>query len=173
MAVINSEVAIPSDAIYPLMRSIVEWAWRKKAERVFTLSGLPVPNRHELEKIKVFGAASNGDMLKVLKDNEVEIIERGFLVGPQALILKYCVEKNISAIALLAESFYNYPDPEASSVVIQTLNRMLNINVDVSELVGKGEEVRLTMRDMMRRTQAELARMRKSQEYDIPGFYIK
>lgn len=173
IAVINSEVAIPSDAIYPLMKSIVEWAWRKKAERIFTLSGLPVPNRHELEKIRIFGAASNNNMLKVLKDNEVEIIERGFLVGPQALILKYCVEKNISAIALLAETFYNYPDPEASSVVIQALNRILNINVDVSELVERGEEVRLAMRDMMRRTQAELARMKKSQEYDIPGFYIR
>lgn len=173
IAVLNSEIAIPSGAIYPLMRSVIDWASKKKAERVFALSGLPVPNRHELEKIRVFGAASDDAMLKVLKDNEIEIIERGFLVGPQALILKYCVEKNIPAIALLAETFYNYPDPEASSAVIRALNRIMNISVDISELVEKGEEVRLAMRDMMRRTQAELARMRKSQEYDIPSFYIR
>ncbi|MEM1586720.1 MAG: proteasome assembly chaperone family protein [Candidatus Bathyarchaeia archaeon] len=173
IAVLNSEIAIPSNVIYLLTRSIVDWVWRKKAEKVFTLSGLPVPNRHELDKVKVFGAASNDSMLKILRDNEIEIIERGFLVGPQALILKYCMEKNIPAIALLAETFYNYPDPEASSVVIQALNRIINMNVDVSELMERGEEVRLTMRDMMRRTQTELAKMRKSQEYDIPSFYIR
>jgi uncharacterized protein len=173
IAVLNSEIAIPSDAIYPVIRGIINWVWKKKIDKIFTLSGLPVPNRHELEKIRIFGAASNDAMIKVLKENEVEIMERGFLVGPQALILKYCVERNISAITLLAETFYNYPDPEASSVVIRALNRIANMNVDVSELVEKGEEVRLTMRDMMRRTQTELAKMRKSHEYDVPGFYIR
>lgn len=171
--VLISEIAIPSDSIHQIIRSIIDWAWNKKAEKIFTLSGLPVPNRHELEKIRIFGAASNDMMLKVLIDNEIEIIERGFLVGPQALILRYCAEKNMSAIALLAETFYNYPDPEASSIVIQALNKIMNINVDVSELIEKGEEVRLAMRDMMRRTQTELARMRKSHEYDVPGFYIR
>ncbi|MEM2272805.1 MAG: proteasome assembly chaperone family protein [Candidatus Bathyarchaeia archaeon] len=173
IAVLNSEIAIPSNIIYSLMRSIVDWAWKKKAEKVITLSGIPVPNRYDLEKVRVFGAASNDAMLKILKDNEVEIIERGFLVGPQALILKYCVKKNIPAMALLAEAFYNYPDPEASSMVIRTLNKIMNMNIDVSELMERGEEVRLAMRDMMRRTQAELAKMRKSHEYDIPSFYIR
>jgi len=173
VAVLSSEIAIPLDAIYLLMRNVVDWALKKKAEKIFILSGLPVPNRHELEEIRIFGAASNDAMLKVLKDNEIEIIERGFLVGPQALILKYCVERSIPAIALLAETFYNYPDPEASSAVIKALNRIMNMNIDVSELVERGEEVRLAMRDMMRRTQAELTRMKKSQEYDIPSFYIR
>ena len=112
-------------------------------------------------------------MIKTLTENDVEIIKRGFLVGPQALILKYCAEKKIPAIALLAEAFYNYPDPEASSVVIQAFNRIANMNIDVSELIEKGEEVRLAMRDMMRRTQTELAKMKKSHEYDIPGYYIR
>jgi len=173
IAVLTSEIAIPSDTLYPLVRSIVDWVWRKKAEKVFVLSGIPVPNRHEIEKVRVFGAASDENMLKTLKDNEVEIIERGFIVGPQALILKYCMDKKIPAAALLAETFYNYPDPEASSMVIQTLNRIININVDVSELIERGEEVRLAMRDMMRRTQAELAKIKKSHEYDVPSFYIR
>lgn len=173
LMVLSSEIAIPSDMISLIARSIVDWAWRKKANKVLTLSGLPVPNRHEIEKLRIFGAASDEATLKKLTENEIEIIQRGFMVGPQALILKYCAEKNIPAIALLAETFYNYPDPEASSVVIQALNRIMKTNIDVSELIEKGEEVRLAMRDMMRRTQTELAKMRKSQEYDVPGFYIR
>jgi len=173
LIVLSSEIAIPSSAVYPVIESMIDWVWEKKAEIVFTLGGLPTPNRYEIEKPKIFGAASNETLLKTLNEKEIQIIQRGFLVGPQALILRYCAERKIPAIALLAESFYNYPDPEASSVVIQALNRMIDIEIDVSELIEKGEEVRLAMRDMMRRTQAELTRMKKSHEYDIPGYYIK
>ena len=173
LAVITSEIAIPSSSVYPIIESIMKWAYAKKTERIFTLGGLPIPNRHEIEKPRVFGAASDEISLKILNEKGIQIIQRGFLVGPQALILNYCAERNMSAMALLAESFYNYPDPEASSMVIQALNRIIDIEIDVSELIEKGEEVRLAMRDMMRRTQAELARMKKSHEYDIPGYYIK
>jgi len=173
LIVLSSEIAIPSSSVYSVIESMIDWIWNKKAEIVFTLGGLPIPNRYEIEKPKIFGAASDEALLKMLNEKGVQVIQRGFLVGPQALILRYCAERNIPAIALLAESFYNYPDPEASSVVIQALNRMIDIEIDVSELIEKGEEVRLAMRDMMRRTQAELARMKKSHEYDIPGYYIK
>ncbi|MBS7625235.1 proteasome assembly chaperone family protein [Candidatus Bathyarchaeota archaeon] len=171
--VLSSEIAIPSNIINLIVKGIIDWVWKKKAEKVLTLGGIPVPNRHEIEKLRIFGAASDETTLKKLVENEIEILQRGFLVGPQALILKYCAERSIPAMALLAEAFYNYPDPEASSVVIQALNKIMNMNIDVSELIEKGEEVRLAMRDMMRRTQTELMRMRKSQEYDVPGFYIR
>jgi len=173
LIVLNSEIAITSAAVYSIIESVVDWIWKKKAELVFTLGGLPIPNRHEIEKPKVFGAASDESLLKMFNKKEIQVIQRGFLVGPQALVLSFCAERNIPAVALLAEAFYNYPDPEASSVVIQVLNRTIDMDVDVSELIEKGEEVRLAMRDMMRRTQAELARMKKSHEYDIPGYYIK
>jgi len=171
--VLSSEIAVPSASVHQIIESIMDWVSSKKAEMVFTLGGLPIPNRHEIEKPRVFGAASDDSLLKMLSEGKIEVIQRGFLVGPQALILSYSAEMGLPALALLAESFYNYPDPEAASVVIQTLKQMIDIDVDVSELIEKGEEVRLAMRDMMRRTQAELARMKKSHEYDIPGYYIK
>jgi len=172
LMVLISEIAIPAGALQPIMRAIVDWMEEKKVEAAVSLGGLPIPNRQEIKEPKVFGVASEESFLKTLNYHGIEIIEHGFLVGPQALILKYCAEKKIPAIALLAESFYNYPDPEAAAAVIGTLNRIIKAQIDVSKLLEKGEEVRLRMRDMMRRTQPELARMKKSREYDIPGYYV-
>jgi len=172
LMVLISEIAIPAGALQPIMRAIVDWMQEKKVEAAVSLGGLPIPNRQEIKEPKVFGVASEESFLKTLNYHSIEIIEHGFLVGPQALILKYCAEKKIPAIALLAESFYNYPDPEAAAAVIGTLNRIIKAQIDVSKLLEKGEEVRLRMRDMMRRTQPELARMKKSREYDIPGYYV-
>ena len=90
------------------------------------------------------------------------------MVGPQALSMRYSVSKNVPAIAILAQSFYNYPDPEAAAMVLKEFSRIFEIKVDVSKLLEKGEEIRLKARDIMKRTQQEMNRMKKSQEYDLP-----
>jgi len=167
-----SEIAIPAATLQPLMRALVNWMYEKKIETSISIGGIATPNRQNIESPKVYGVGSNEVSLRMLKEYNVSIMERGFLVGPQALILQYCAEKDIPAISLLAQSFYNYPDPEAAAAVINVLNQMVSISVNVSELLEKGEEVRLKMRDIMRRTQSELIRMRKSQEYDIPHYYV-
>jgi len=172
LLVLVSDIAISIQAIQPMMRAITDWIEEKGVEIVISLGGLATPNRQNIETPKVYGAGSNFESLEILKEKNIKIIERGFLVGPQALLLQYCAEKEIPAISLLAQSFYNYPDPEAAAAVITALNQIVEVPVNVSELLEKGEEIRLRMRDIMRRTQSEMMRMRKSQEYDIPHYYV-
>ena len=167
-----SEIAIPAASLQPIIKAIIDWAEKKKVKMIFSLGGIATPNRQNIESPKVYGAGSNETTIKILQEKKISIMESGFLVGPQALVLQYCAERRISAISLLAQSFYNYPDPEAAAAVITTLNQIVEIPVSVTELLEKGEEIRLRMRDIMRRTQSELIRMRKSQEYDIPHYYV-
>jgi predicted ATP-grasp superfamily ATP-dependent carboligase len=57
--------------------------------------------------------------------------------------------------------------------VLRELAKLTGLKVDVSSLIEKGEEIRLRARDVMKRTQQELLRMRKAQEYDVPmSLYI-
>jgi len=51
------------------------------------------------------------------------------------------------------------------------LNKILGLKIEVSDLLQKGEEIRLRAKDVMKRTQTEMARMDKSQEYEIPALY--
>ena len=95
-------------------------------------------------------------------------MNEGYIVGAQALSMRYSVSKKIPAIAILAQSFYNYPDPEAAALALKELSKISEIKVDVSKLLEKGEEIRLKARDIMKRTQQEMKRMQKSQEYDLP-----
>jgi uncharacterized protein len=82
--------------------------------------------------------------------------------------MRYCAERNIPAIALLAQSFYNYPDPEAAAAAIREFSKISGVSIDVSKLIEGGEEIRLKARDTMKRTTEELNRMKKTQEYDLP-----
>ena len=48
------------------------------------------------------------------------------------------------------------------------MNKILGLKVNTSELLQKGEEIRLRSKDVMKRTQAEMVRINKGQEYDVP-----
>jgi len=163
-----AEMAIPATGVQRLMRSFVDWVKSKNIKTLIPIGGIPVQNRQDLEEPKVFGTGSNLDMIRLLDQKGISVLKEGFMVGPQALIMRYSAERNVPAIALLAQSFYNYPDPEAAAAALKQLANITGIKVDVSKLFEKGEEIRLRAKDVMKRTQRELNKMNKEQEYDLP-----
>jgi uncharacterized protein len=170
LVVILAETAIPASLTRSLADAIVNWAASRNVEMVVSIGGMAVQNRQDLDVPKVFAALSDKSLQKRLGE-AAEVLEEGYIVGAYALILRKCAEINLPAITLLTQSFYNYPDPEAAAAALNALNKILGLKVDVSDLLQKGEEIRLKARDVMKRTQAEMARMDKSQEYEVPALY--
>ena len=173
-----SEIAIPADSIHRIIRSLVKWGKEKEARIMIPLGGIPAPNRQEITEPKVFAVASSPQLVEWLEgkaewkgrrvDEPFNILQEGYMVGPYALVLQYCMQQNIPAVAFLSQAFYNYPDPQAAAMALKALSKLMGIQIDVSQLLEKGEEIRLKARDIMKRTTKELAKMRKTQEYDIP-----
>ncbi|MCW4022373.1 MAG: PAC2 family protein [Candidatus Bathyarchaeota archaeon] len=163
-----SELAIPANALHTVMRVIIDWAEEKKVKQMISIGGIPTENRQTITAPEVFGAASNQELLDSVTREGLKVMKEGYIVGPQALSMRYTANKKMQSIALLAQSFYNYPDPQAAAIVLKELAKVSDITVDVTKLMEKGEEIRLKARDMMKRTQQEMNRMQKSQEYDMP-----
>ncbi len=170
LVVIVAETAIPASLTRQLADAIVKWAVSHNVDAVISIGGMAVQNRQDIDVPKVFAAISDRSLEKKLVD-AAEVLEEGYIVGAYALILKKCAELELPAITLLTQSFYNYPDPEAAAAALNSLNKILGLKVEVSDLLQKGEEIRLRARDVMKRTQAEMARMDKSQELEIPALY--
>jgi uncharacterized protein len=165
---IVSELAVPAPALYTVMREIVNWGQAKKVKRIIAMGGIPVENRQSIKEPEVFAAASNQELLDTLAKNGLKSLNEGYIAGPQALSMRYSVNTNVPSIAILAQSFYNYPDPQAAAIALKELSKISDVKVDTAKLLEKGEEIRLKARDMMKRTQQEMKRMQKSQEYDSP-----
>ena len=163
-----SELAVPAPSIYTIMREIVDWGQAKKVKRIVSMGGIPIENRQSINEPEVFVAASNQELLDTVNKNGLKTLNEGYISGPQALSMRYSVNKKMQAIAILAQSFYNYPDPQAAAMALKELSKVSDIKLDVSKLLEKGEEIRLKARDIMKRTQQEMNRMQKSQEYDLP-----
>jgi len=165
-----SETPISADVIYPIMKALIDWGKSKKVKTMISLSGIPIQERQDAKELKIFAAASSPEMLKMAQDKGIEILKEGYMVGPQAIMLQRCANIGLPALTLLAQCFLNYPDPEAAAEVLKGLTNITGVKVDVSKLLEKGEEIRLRARDVMRRTQQEMSKMKKTQEYDIPMY---
>jgi len=170
LAVIISETVIPTSLIRPLARDLVDWARKKDVKLMLSLGGMAVGNRQDIELPKVFAAISSKDLESKLR-GAAEVLEEGYIVGTYGLLLRKCAEISVPAITLLTQSYYNYPDPEAAAASLEAVNRILDLKMDVSDLIKRGEEIRLRSKDMMHRTHEEMTRMDKSHEYDLPPLY--
>lgn len=165
-----SETPVPADMVYPVADALIEWGRQKKVRMMISLSGIPVQERQDLKELKVFAASSSAEVLTAVKAKSIDVLMEGYMVGPQAVMLMRCAQIGLPATALLAQCFLNYPDPEAAAEVLKSLAKVTGIGVDVAKLLEKGEEIRLKARDVMKRTQEEMSKMKKSQEYDIPVY---
>ncbi len=170
LVVIISETAIPMSLIRPLATGLVDWARSKKAKLMLSLGGMAVANRQDIDAPKVFAALSEKELESRLR-GAAQVLEEGYIVGAYGLILQKCAEASVPAITLLTQSYYKYPDPVAAAASLSAVNKILDLNVDVSDLLKRGEEIRLRSKDMMHRTHEEMLRMDKSQEYDLPPMY--
>jgi uncharacterized protein len=165
-----SEVPIPTDMIYPIMDALINWGKSKDVKMMISLSGMPIQDRQDVTELKSFAAASTPEALKTAQEKGLEILTDGYMVGPQAVVLQRAAQAGSPAITLLAQCFYNYPDPEAAAQVLKELAKITGLKVNVAKLLEKGEEIRLRARDVMKRTQEEMSKMKKGQEYDIPMY---
>jgi len=170
LVVVISETAVPTKVLRPLANSLVDWAKTKDVQLMLSLGGMAVANRQDIDVPKVFAALSEIG-LEARLNGVAEVLEEGYIVGAYGLILRRCAESSVPAITLLTQSYYNYPDPEAAGASLTAVNRILDLKVDITELLKRGEEIRLKSKDMMHRTHEEMSKMNKEHEYDLPPLY--
>ncbi len=168
LALAISEAPIPIDIVYPVMNALIEWARSKNVKMMISLGGIPMQDRQDATELKAFAAASTPEAIKIAQDKNVETLTEGYIIGPQAIMLQRAANVGIPALALMAQCFPNYPDPEAAAEVLKELAKITGLEVNVAKLLEKGEEIRLRARDVMKRTQQEMSKMKKGQELDIP-----
>ena len=166
-----SEIPLEPNALFPVSRAIVDWAKSKNVELLVCISGVPLQNRLEVEVPQVFSVGTSPAIRDLLKKENIEPFEEGFMAGLHALVVRECLKKGVDSAVLLAQSHLQYPDPGAAASAINALNRLLGLKVDVKKLLEEEEEIRLKMRELMQQTGRTMAETPKTREQGIPLMY--
>lgn len=168
LLVAHSEFSLSTAGMAQLSRVLINYLERKGVEYLILMSGMPVQNRFEVEKLRTYYVATSDKALELIRDVDVIPFENGYLVGPYAMLVKDALSFRLDTVVLLTESFLEFPDPEASAKNLELLSKIINKPIDVRELLEQAELIRIRARDTMKDVVRNLAQMRKGFEYTPP-----
>lgn len=121
-----------------LLNKVLGVAANLGVSRIFTGAAFPMPMSYR-DASEIYGAANKESIRDYLKSSGIKLMDGGQISGLNGLTLGFAVKKGIDAICLLAtmpQYAISLPNPKASCAIIETLNKMLNISIDVRELNG-------------------------------------
>lgn len=169
--VLHADIAIPPTEIHSLAELIIDQAKEKKVEKIILLGGIAVPNRMKIDRPKTFAASIDERTLLEAKEKGVDTLQAGFIGGVYAQILKEGYKRGVKVLALLSECFFNYPDPGASASTLTALSKIIGHEINVKPLLEQEEEIRIKLRELMKRTVETMRGAGKEYEFTVPALY--
>jgi len=135
---------------YELANCILNLAQDFQVKRIYTLAAA-LTRIHPTEQPEVWGAVNNQQLIDVLREHD--LLHRGNLqiAGLNGLLLGVAKEKGIEGICLLGEvPAYTdrLPNPIAALAILKVLTKMLEIEIDTSELAQMAQETKEKMQQM-------------------------
>jgi uncharacterized protein len=132
-----SDFIVPQNIVFDMTTAIVDWMDKNNSKEVITFNSGIVR-----EKMNPTSAVANSvESLERLKKKDIPILQMGNLNGISGTLLTQTAMRNISGTCILAETLTQYPDPRAAAEVVQSLNKLIDIDLDYKPLLQEAEEI--------------------------------
>lgn len=132
--------ASTSQGHYEIANEILEIAKEAEASKIMTIGGYGTGE--VVEEPDVFGAVTSKELKENYKDSNLTFDhEIGQIVGVSGLLLGLARKEDIEGVALLGETpGFLMSDPKSTEKVLETVEEILELDIDYSELDTKVEE---------------------------------
>ncbi|MCS3923807.1 proteasome assembly chaperone family protein [Methanosalsum natronophilum] len=140
IVLVVSDIPINPTVSYDVGKKLIDWAVSINVSQIISIAGIATME----ENTKVFGAATNEDMLSKLKD-KVEIFQMGTISGISGSVMTECMLRKIPAMSLLGGTQTQNPDPRAAAAVIEVLNKLYDLSINTDSLFEQAERIELEM----------------------------
>ncbi len=93
------------------------------------------------ENPKVYGAASEKELVKELQSLDVQIIDSGAVTWMNGLIPGLAKVRNLKGLFLSGETSGFMVDPRAAMIILRVLIRKLGLQIEMKELEEQAKEI--------------------------------
>ena len=149
--VIISDLPLDPNLAYDFAESILEYCKKNDIQKIIIVSGIETINK-DLKAPKIYGLVTHQSLEEILYTNQISKFLTGSIFGIDAAIITVFRKSKIPTLILYAECHPFFPDPEASIIAITTLAKILNIEVDTTDIQKKMERLRIQHRNLMEET---------------------
>ncbi|MCS7142531.1 MAG: PAC2 family protein [Aigarchaeota archaeon] len=169
-----SDVPIPLSGIETLASVLVEMSNKLDAPNIISVGGLAEPTRIDIERPQVYVISNDEELMRLsLSTGMTAPLENGFITGIKAALIREANLRGSRVLIALAQSHFRYPDPGAAAEIVAFLNKLLGIEVPIDPLVREADELKMRLRDLMRRTASHLTQLPKGLEMEQAPGYIR
>ncbi len=147
----------PNSRGHELVSCVLDAAHELKVARIYSCAAA-ITKIHHSEESKVWGVATNRELISELEEYDVVLRGNLRIAGLNGLILGMAQERNMEGICLLGEipSYATeITNPKASLAVLKVLIKMLDIQVDLTELADLAKETSEKMDRLAKQATAE------------------
>lgn len=120
-------------------------------QKIIIVSGIETINK-DPKAPKIYGLVTHQSLEEILYTNQISKFLTGSIFRTDAAIITIFRKSKIPTLILYAECYPFFPDPEASIIAITTLAKILNIEVDTTDIQKKMEQLRIQHRNLMEET---------------------
>lgn len=136
---------------YDFAESILEYCKKNNIQKIIIVSGMETINK-DPKAPKIYGLVTHQSLEETLYANQISKFLTGSIFGTDAAMITVFRKSKIPALILYTECHPFFPDPEASIIAITTLAKVLNIEVDTTDIQKKMERLRIQHRNLMEET---------------------
>ena len=123
---------------YEVSDKIISFAKELGVKEVFTLAAYITGDF--VNKPKVFGTATNSELVKKLELNNVKIMTEGSITGMNGILIGVGKMMELKGASLLGETSGYIIDAKASQAVLEVFNNIFEISIDLTNLSKKAKE---------------------------------
>lgn len=143
--------AQPPHGRYDFCRKLVDFAQREGVTKIFTFAAMAT-NTELQDDSRVVGVATDKVTLHSMLENEIQVLSGGSISGMNGVLLGVAAERRIPGGCLLGEiprMFAGVPYPKATVSVLKTMNQLINLDIDLSELALESERNEAQLSQML------------------------
>ena len=127
---------------YELCSQLITLVKKMGVTSIYTLGGYGLGKL--VPEPRVLGAATSEEIVKLFKTADIEFIDGepgAGIVGASGLLLGLGKLQGIEGGCLMGETSGYMVDPKSASVVLKSLQKLLNIKIDLRELEKRAKQV--------------------------------
>jgi len=159
-----SDIPIHPTISYEVSKVLMDWAQSINVKEIVSIAGIATMSSEE----KVFGAATNDDILNRIKDH-VEIFQVGTISGISGSVMTECFMRDVPAMSLLGETNSPNPDPRAAASVIKVLNIIYDLPIDTDNLMEQAEQIEIELQKLAEQVKTSEESEQPRREFPMYG----
>lgn len=153
LALIRSYVHLPPRLAHEVSRAVVGWAHGSEITEVICFAGVLIEEGQDggddVYVATTTGEALGGGRLQRLLNRDDVYPWTGSVYGFVGQVLLDCIDVDLPAVSLVVETRADYPDARAAATCIRTLNRYLNLRIDLDPLMEEANLIEEQMKSVV------------------------